>query len=150
MNQQTDEMRHPTERRVAIAGYNGCLKAKNNEFCLPCVVQATEYAYKGESDRRRWKHDYSPKTPYGEALTKAIAEGADEYSFAMGYRCALDMFAYQTDTTRYEDALREARDGLAMPIAIMQGDLETHLGKPCGKKMRKAFATINSLLGDKS
>lgn len=53
------------ERRVAIAGFNGCLKAKAGEFCLPCVVQATGYAYQGESDRRRWPHDYTTNTGEG-------------------------------------------------------------------------------------
>ena len=41
------------ERRKAIAGFNGCLKAKNGEFCQSCVVLATNYAYQGEDDRRK-------------------------------------------------------------------------------------------------
>lgn len=46
------------ERRKAIAGFNGCLKAKRGEFCQSCVGQATHYAYQDEDDRRKVPFTY--------------------------------------------------------------------------------------------
>ena len=58
----TEELKPFKERRVAIAAFNGCLKAKCNEFCLPCVIQATVYDHNVTGDRRAAPYDY-PRTP---------------------------------------------------------------------------------------
>jgi hypothetical protein len=58
----TEELKPRKERRVAIAAFNGCMKAKRNEFCLPCVVQATGYDGKVTGDRRAMPHAYT-RTP---------------------------------------------------------------------------------------
>lgn len=47
------------ERRKAIAGLHGCRLAARGEYCASCVIQATNYEYQGEEDRRSKPHDYT-------------------------------------------------------------------------------------------
>jgi len=47
------------ERRKAIAGLHGCRLAARGEYCASCVIQATNYEYQGEEDRRSKPHDYA-------------------------------------------------------------------------------------------
>lgn len=47
------------ERRKAIAGLHGCRLAARGEYCASCVIQATNYEYQGQEDRRSKPHDYS-------------------------------------------------------------------------------------------
>lgn len=64
--------RGEVERRKAIAGLHGCRLAARGEYCASCVIQATNYEYQGEEDRRSKPHDY--------ALSAKPVEVGDEHT----------------------------------------------------------------------
>ena len=67
------------ERRKAIAGLHGCRLAARGEYCASCVIQATNYEYQGEEDRRSKPHDYalSAMPVEGGGVGVGYTEGMD-------------------------------------------------------------------------
>lgn len=132
-----DEMRE--ERRLKKPAFNGCVREGRGEYCQPCVAMATNYEYTGETDRRKKPHKYAPFTPdvnFEEWYSNNCTVDLDLTSAKLGWAGA---------TTRYQDALREAREAL---LDIAFGNT-TITEADCADVAKKALNTINKLLGDK-
>lgn len=72
------------------------------------------------TDARR---EEGAKTPYGEALTRAIADGTDEYSFAMGYRTALDIASKQPMPLSEDDLRAIIREWMVNNTLLVESEI---------------------------
>ena len=107
------------ERRVAIAAFNGCMKAKRNEFCLPCVVQATGYDREVTKDRRSFPHDYTI-TPDTSAKVD-VEELATIFEESIRTHCRSYGSSYSV-IDGYEAKVKNARKNLVAYLQAPRSD----------------------------
>lgn len=137
------------ERRIKVAGFNGCKKAKEGFYCQPCVAQATNYTYSGEQDRRKSQHIYKRHLP--------------DVNFEYWYNknCTVDLdltsakIGWQASRSALMPALVEARDALGRASKCQfqryyqRNDGSSYLAGDDDAEyaVRLAIASIDNILG---
>ena len=154
MDKQQAEREFEKDRRIKVAGFNGCKKAKDGLYCQSCVAQATNYTYSGEQDRRKSQHIYKrhlPDVNFEYWYTKNCTVDLDLTSAKIGW---------QASRSALMPALVEAREALEH-VTGLNGEINPsnynhddvcHLNAQFVEALLtadKALSRINAILGEK-
>lgn len=129
------------DRRIKVAGFNGCRKAKEGLYCQSCVAQATNYTYSGEQDRRKSQHIYKrhlPDVNFEYWYSKNCTVDLDLTSAKLGWQASRE--ALMSSLVEARDALD---DGYSRLVNLGAGLSDE------GIRMVNTIARINAVIGDK-